>query len=71
MNGVFRDYPDNVFIIFLDDILIYSKTKEDHKHHLRLVLKVLRKNQLNAKLRRCTYIKGKSTIYGTLSERRE
>jgi hypothetical protein len=44
MNGVFREYLDNFVIVFLDDILIYSKSKEDHEQHLRMVLQVLREH---------------------------
>jgi hypothetical protein len=44
MNGVFRDYLDKFFIVFLDDILVYSKTKEEHEQHLRMVLQVLREH---------------------------
>ena len=50
MNGVFRDFLDKFFIAFLDDILIYSKTEEEHEKHLRMVLQVLREHQLYAKL---------------------
>ena len=42
MNGIFRNYLDKFFIEFVDDVLVYSKSKEEHEHHLRLVLKVLR-----------------------------
>ena len=38
MNGVFRDDLDKFFIVFLDDILVYSKTEEEHQQHLRMVL---------------------------------
>jgi hypothetical protein len=55
MNGVFREYLDKFVIIFLDDILIYSKLVEDHEHHLRMVLQVLREHQLYAKLRTCSF----------------
>jgi hypothetical protein len=41
MNGIFRNYLDKFVIVFLDDILIYSKSEEEHEHHLRLVLQVL------------------------------
>jgi hypothetical protein len=50
MNGVFREYLDN--IVFLDDVLVYSKSEEEHEKHLRLVLQVLRGHQLYAKLRK-------------------
>jgi hypothetical protein len=41
MNGVFRDYLDKFVIVFLDDILVYSKLEEEHEKHLRMVLQVL------------------------------
>jgi predicted aspartyl protease len=44
MNDIFRNYLDKFFIVFLDDILIYSKSEEEHEHHLRLVLQVLREH---------------------------
>jgi hypothetical protein len=44
MNGAFRDYLDKFGIVFLDEILIYSKSKEEHERHLSLVLQVLREN---------------------------
>jgi hypothetical protein len=46
INGVFRSYLDKFFIVFLDDILIYSKSEEEHELHLRMVLQVLREHQL-------------------------
>jgi hypothetical protein len=44
MNGVFREYLDKFVIVFLDEILIYSKSKEEHEHHLRMVLQLLREH---------------------------
>jgi hypothetical protein len=44
MNGILINYLDKFFIVFLDDILIYSKSEEEHEHHLRLVLQVLREH---------------------------
>jgi hypothetical protein len=55
MNGIFRNYLDKFVIVFLDDILIYSKSEEEHEHHLRLVLQVLREHQLYAKLSKCYF----------------
>jgi hypothetical protein len=57
MNGVFRDYLDKFFIVFLDDILVYSKLEEEHEQHLRMVLQVLREHQLYAKLSKCSFYK--------------
>jgi hypothetical protein len=55
MNGIFRNYLDKFVIVFLDDILVYSKSEEEHEHHLRLVLQVLREHQLYAKLSKCSF----------------
>jgi hypothetical protein len=55
MNGVFRDYLDKFVIVFLDDILVYSKSEEEHEQHLRMVLQVLREHQLYAKLSKCSF----------------
>jgi hypothetical protein len=49
MNKVFMEYLDKFVVVFIDDILIYSKTKEEHEEHLRLVLQKLREHQLYAK----------------------
>ncbi|KAK8921042.1 hypothetical protein KSP39_PZI020900 [Platanthera zijinensis] len=49
MNRVFRKYLDSFIVVFIDDILVYSKSEEEHETHLRLVLQVLRENQLYAK----------------------
>ena len=55
MNGIFKKYLDKFFIVFLYEILIYSKSEEEHEHHLRLVLQVLRENHLYAKLIKCYF----------------
>jgi hypothetical protein len=55
MNGVFREYIDKFVIVFLDDILVYSKSEEENEQHLRMVLQVLREHQLYAKLRKCSF----------------
>ena len=51
-----RPYIDKFVVCYLDDILIYSKTKEEHLHHLGMVLDVLRKHQLYAKLSKCHWV---------------
>jgi hypothetical protein len=55
MNGIFKYYLDKFFIVFLDDIHIYSKSEEEHEHHLRLVLQVLREHQIYAKINKCSF----------------
>jgi hypothetical protein len=48
MNRVFHDYLDQFIVVFIDDILIYSKTPEEHKKHLRKALERFRREQLYA-----------------------
>eukprot|EP00253_Pinus_taeda_P020588 PITA_20588 len=55
MNNVFRKYLDQFVQVFLDDILIYSKNKEEHEDHLRIVLSCLRERQLYGKLSKCSF----------------
>jgi hypothetical protein len=55
MNGIFREYLDTVVIVFLDVILIYYKSEEEHEQHLRMILQVLREHQLYAKLSKCSF----------------
>ncbi|GJX48849.1 putative reverse transcriptase domain-containing protein [Tanacetum coccineum] len=55
MNRVCRPYLDKFVIVFIDDILIYSKTREDHVEHLRLVLELLKKEKLYAKFSKCEF----------------
>ena len=49
MNKVFTEYLDKFVVVFIDDIMVYSKNEEEHKEHLRLVLEKLREHQLYAK----------------------
>nr|CAD39388.2 OSJNBb0016B03.9 [Oryza sativa Japonica Group] len=55
MNKVFMEYLDKFVVVFIDDILIYSQSEEDHQQHLRLVLGKLREHQLYAKLSKCEF----------------
>ena len=55
MNRVFKPYLDQFVVVFIDDILIYSKTKEEHERHLRMVLQTLREHQLFAKFSKCEF----------------
>ncbi|GJR84370.1 putative reverse transcriptase domain-containing protein [Tanacetum coccineum] len=55
MNRVCKPYLDKFVIVFIDDILIYSKTKEDHEVHLKLVLELVKKERLYAKFSKCEF----------------
>ena len=55
MNRVFCEYLYSFVIVFIDDILIYSKTKEDHECLLTLTLQVLRQHRLYSKFSRCEF----------------
>ena len=53
MNRIFQPYLDQFVIVFIDDILIYSGSKENHEEHLRVVLHILRENKLYGKFSKC------------------
>lgn len=55
MNKVFMDELDKFVVVFIDDILIYLETVEEHEQHLRVVLEKLRQNQLYAKFEKCEF----------------
>ena len=55
MNKVFKQYLDLFIIVFIDDILIYSRNEEKHASHLRIVLLTLKDRQLFAKFRKCEF----------------
>jgi len=55
MNKVFMEYLDRFVVVFIDDILVFSKTEAEHEEHLRLVLQKLREHQLYAKLSKCEF----------------
>ena len=55
MNKVFQPYLDKFVIVFIDDILVYSRDEEEHANHLRLVLQTLREKQLYAKFNKCEF----------------
>ena len=55
MNRVFRPYVDQFVVVFIDDILVYSKDAQEHEQHLRIVLEALREKKLYAKLSKCDF----------------
>jgi len=55
MNRVFHQYLDQFVIVFIDDILVYSKDKKQHEEQLRILLKTLRKEKLYVKFKKCKF----------------
>jgi hypothetical protein len=55
MNKVFMEYLDKFVVVFIDDILVFSKTEEENEKHLRLILEKLRSNKLYAKFSNCEF----------------
>ena len=55
INRVFRPYLDKFVVVFIVDILIYSKDQKEHEEHLRIVLEILKEQKLYAKLKKCNF----------------
>ena len=64
MNDVFHKYLDEFVVIYLDDILVYSHTKEKHLDHLRVVLQTLRQHKLFGKISKCEFMKRRVEYLG-------
>ena len=64
MHRVFQPYLDQFIMVFVDDILIYSKPKEKHEGHLRIVHQILRDHQLYAKFSKCEFLLTKVKFLG-------
>jgi hypothetical protein len=64
MKKVFMEYLDKFVVLFINDILIFSKMEEEHEKHLRLVLEKLRSNKLHAKFNKCEFWLTKITFLG-------
>ena len=58
-NNVLNKYLDKFVVVFINDILIYSKSKDEHKEHLKIILQVLREHHLYAKFSKCNFFKDK------------
>jgi hypothetical protein len=65
-NGVFRIYLDKFIQLFIDDILIYSQTMEEHDEHLRLVLQCLQENKLFGNLPKFSFYQSKIHYLGQI-----
>ena len=71
MNRVFHEYLDCFVIVFIDDILIFSKSMEGHKEHLRIVFQILREKKLYAKFKKCEFLLDQVVFLGhVISEAR-
>ena len=64
MNRVFHPYLDSFMVVFIDDILVYSKTREEHEEHLRIMLQTLKDWQLYAQLSKCEFWLEKVSFLG-------
>ena len=71
MNNILRKFLDQFVVVYLDDILIFSRTKEEHGQHLRKVLEVLRRHQFYAKLSKCEFFRPKRRVRGIPRVRRQ
>ncbi|GJX21748.1 putative reverse transcriptase domain-containing protein [Tanacetum coccineum] len=67
MNRVFHEYLDRFVIVFIDDILVYSKTREEHEDHLRMVLEILCQKKLYAKFSKCDFWLGQVAFLGHIN----
>jgi hypothetical protein len=56
MNKVYMEYLDKFVVVFIDDILVYSRNEEEHEEHFHLVLQKLREHRLYAKLSKCEFL---------------
>jgi len=64
MNDIFREWLDDFVVVYIDDILIYSGSLEEHAEHLRKVFQRLRENKLYAKLKKCEFEVTKVDFFG-------
>ncbi|KAI0519572.1 hypothetical protein KFK09_007023 [Dendrobium nobile] len=64
MNRVFREYLDQFVIVFIDDILVYSASEDEHARHLSIVLETLRRHQLYVKFSKCEFWLGAFLFWG-------
>ena len=71
MNRVFHPYLDQFVIVFIDDILVYSKNTKEHVFHLKTVLQTLKERQLNAKFFKCEFWLNEVVFLGHVVSRNE
>jgi len=66
MNRILQPYLNQFVVVYLDDILIYSKTEEEHLKHIDLVLEILKKNKLYANKEKCQFFKTEVEFLGNI-----
>ena len=64
MNSILGKYLEKFVVLFIDNILFYSETKEEHDEHLKIILQVLREHQLHAKFNKCDFYRDKIQYLG-------
>ena len=64
MNTMLRPYIGKFVVVYFDDILVFSKNKEDHVHHLKVILDVLRKHQLYVNVKKCRFLQESLVFLG-------
>ncbi len=64
MNDIFRPHLDRFIVVYLDDILIYSRTAEEHKQQVAVILQLLRDHQLYARLSKCEFARNRVEFLG-------
>ncbi|GKC35229.1 putative reverse transcriptase domain-containing protein [Tanacetum coccineum] len=69
MNRVCKPYLDKFMIVFIDDILIYSKNKKEHGEHLKIILELFKKEQLYAKFSKCDFWLDSAALTTTMEVR--
>lgn len=71
MSNILHRYLDMFVLLFIDEILVYSRNEEKKKEHLKLLLQTLRENKLYGKLSKCEFFKGKTQYLGHVISKEE
>ena len=69
MNKILKNYLDKLVIIFIDDILMYSKDEDQHANHLRIVLQTLKDKMLYTKFKKCEFWLDNLVLFGHIINR--